>query len=516
MSEKLFDNLYNPDVLSCLANLSNDEVFTPPEIVNQMLDMLPQELFENPDTTFLDPACKTGVFLREIAKRLIKGLEPQFPNLQKRLNHIFHKQLYGIAITELTSLLSRRGLYCSKYPNGDYSISKFENAEGNIRYRKIKHTWKNGICVYCGASQSQYDRSEELETHAYEFIHVNNPEEIFKMKFDVIIGNPPYQLNDGGAQASASAIYNRFVEQAIKLSPHYLTMITPSRWFTGGKNLDNFREKMLHDNRLKIIHDFPDASECFPGVEIKGGVNYFLWDNQHSANCTISTHKKGEVVSTVTRPLLENNCDVFIRNNELVSIYQKVSNKTEESFIKIVSTMKPYGLRGDFFKNPDKYNLPPIREEKNNDDLTIYGLYNNKRTTRYVDIDYPIPKKDLLKGYKLFIARNQGSGEFGEKFSEPIFAKPKELCTETYIVIGPFKTKTEMENCYSYIKTKFFRAMVGVRKLDQGAPRDVYKYVPLQDFSKPWTDKELYKKYKLSKTEIDFIENNVEEMGGNE
>jgi len=516
MSEKLFENLYNPDVLSCLANLSNDEVFTPPEIVNQMLDMLPQELFENPDTTFLDPACKTGVFLREIAKRLIKGLEPQFPNLQKRLDHIFHKQLYGIAITELTSLLSRRGIYCSKYPNCDYSISKFKDAEGNIRFKKTKHTWRNGNCIYCGASQSQYDRSEELESHAYEFIHIDNPEEIFKMKFDVIIGNPPYHLSDGGAQASASAIYNKFVEQAIKLSPHYLTMITPSRWFTGGKNLDDFREKMLHDNRLKIIHDFPDASECFPGVEIKGGVNYFLWDDKHNGDCTINTHKKGEIVSTVTRPLLEENCEVFIRNNELVSIYKKVSNKMTESFMEIVSSMKPYGLRGDFFKDPSKYDLPPIRDEKYNDDLTIYGIMNNKRTTKYVDVNYPIPKKELLKGYKMFIARNQGAGLFGEKFSEPIFARSNELCTETYIVIGPFKTKTEMMNCYSYICTKFFRAMVGVRKIDQGASKEVYKYVPLQDFSKSWTDKELYKKYKLSKEEIAFIEENVEEMGGND
>ena len=128
-----YENVYNPDVLSCLANLSNDEVFTPPDVVNKMLDMLPQELFRNPDTTFLDPACKTGVFLREIAKRLIVGLEPQMPDLQQRVDHIFRKQLYGIAITELTSLLSRRGVYCSKYPNSEFSVSRFDDAQGNIR-----------------------------------------------------------------------------------------------------------------------------------------------------------------------------------------------------------------------------------------------------------------------------------------------------------------------------------------------------------------------------------------------
>ena len=135
MSE-LYDKTYNPDVLSCLANLSNDEVFTPPEIANQMLDMLPKGIWSDPNTTFLDPACKSGVFLREIAKRLIKGLEDEIPDLDERLEHIFKKQLYGIAITELTSLLSRRSTYCSKYPNSRYSVVEFDSAEGNIRYRR--------------------------------------------------------------------------------------------------------------------------------------------------------------------------------------------------------------------------------------------------------------------------------------------------------------------------------------------------------------------------------------------
>ena len=342
MAESLFNKVYNPDVLSCLANLSNDEVFTPPEIVNAMLDMLPQELFKNPDTTFLDPACKTGVFLREIAKRLIKGLERQFPDLQERIDHIFHKQLYGIAITELTSLLSRRGVYCSKYPNSEFSVSKFEDAEGNIRFKRINHTWKDGRCIFCGASQKEYDRGAELETHAYEFIHTTNAEKIFHMKFDVIIGNPPYQLNDGGGTgSSAMPIYQYFVSQAKKLRPNYLVMITPSRWFAGGKGLDDFRRDMLNDRHISHLVDYQNSADCFPGVTIAGGVSYFLWNKDYNGDCEVKNIKSK--TTTIDKRKL-NEFDIFVRDNIAINIIRKVKRLSAKSFDEEVFSRNYFGL----------------------------------------------------------------------------------------------------------------------------------------------------------------------------
>lgn len=517
MAETFFDKIYKnktlhtPDVLSCLANLSNDEVFTPPDVVNQMLDLLPQELFRDPNATFLDPACKTGVFLREIAKRLIVGLADIIPDLQQRIDHIFHKQLYGIAITELTSLLSRRSLYCSKYPNGEYSISHFTTAEGNIRYRRINHVFINGKCKFCGANKT-YDREEEKESHAYEFIHTLTTEKIFNMKFDVIISNPPYQLSDGGGTgSSAMPIYQYFVESAKKLAPRYLSMIIPARWMTGGKGLDDFRENMIHDKHFTVLHDFANAEDCFSGVDIKGGVCYFLWERDREKMCDIYRYDSNGTIFS-QRYLVEDGDDVFIRYPQLVSIKHKVWKNNAVSFETIVSSRKPYGLASDFFVNPAKFGLPPISDDPINGGYSILGLVALKRTTKYIPSNYPIPKRGSIDKYKIFLSKAYGTGEFGESSATPIIAIPKELCTETFLEIGSFNTCIEAENAMTYVKTKFFRCLVGIRKQTQNSSAKDYHYVPMQDFSKPWTDEELYKKYNLSQEEIDFIESMIKPM----
>ncbi len=509
MSNFQYRNTYKPDVLSCLANLSNDEVFTPPKIAKAMLDMLPQELFKNPDTTFLDPVCKTGVFLREIAKRLMVGLALSIPDEQERRDHIFHKQIFGIAITELTSLMTRRSLYCSKYPNGYYSVTKFGNPEGNIRYKNIRHRWKNGHCVFCGASEEEFgdEKREGLESHAYEFIHTTRPEDIFKMKFDVIIGNPPYQINDGGGGAgkSAAPLYQKFVEQAERLNPRYLSMIIPSRWFAGGKGLDNFRKRMLNDDRISHIVDYVDAKNCFPnGVDIPGGICYFLWERNYHGKCEVKNVLKDNSTLVSSRRLDE--FKTFIRNNDAVEIVKKVSSYNQKMMNEQVSSRKPFGLESN-------------TKLSRTGDLILrssegIGTISRKKVTSGFEL---IDKWKVIVS-KVSFEHAGVPDKDGKMRVLSVIQKlpPKSVCTETYLVAGAYDNGYEADNLISYLSTKFVRFLIAQMLASMNMSKITYSFVPIQDFSKPWTDKELYTKYGLTDKEVDFIESMIKPMDANE
>jgi len=520
----------NPDVLTCIANLSNDEVFTPPEFANRMLDTLAEawatdrngaNLWADKTAKFLDPCTKSGVFLREITSRLCKGLATEIPDLEMRVNHILTKQVFGIGITYLTSLLARRSVYCSKDAQSKHSIAKgFASDSGNIWFERTEHTWVDNRCKFCGAGQKTFDRGDGLETHAYAFIHADDIKarvaDVFggNMQFDVVIGNPPYQLSDDGFGMSAVPIYRHFVQQAKALEPRYLSMVIPARWFAGGKGLDDFRESMLTDDRLRSIDDYLSASDVFPGVGLKGGICYFLWDRDDPGRCRVTTHFKDEPPSIVRRQLLEPGADVFIRFNEGLAILKKVvaveSGKTHslllpesKRFEHLVSSRKPFGLENTF----------KGRSSKRPGDLLIY----QNGGTGYVprsSISTGVDLIDKWKVYAGYAAPGTGNKDTYPHriISTPFIGEPQTISSETYLCIGPFDSKSQAESVLSYLTCRLTRLLILLHKPSQHTTRKVYTFVPTQKWTRRWKDEDLYAKYELSTREIAFVEKLVRPM----
>ena len=506
----------NPDVLTCIANLSNDEVFTPPEFANRMLDTLAAawaaahagaDIWADPTVRFLDPCTKSGVFLREITSRLTKGLAAEMPNLEDRVNHILTRQVFGIGITYLTSLLARRSVYCSKHANGKHSIApSFASDQGNIWFERTEHTWDDGKCTYCGASRKTLDRGGDLETHAYAFIHTDDAKtrvgELFggDMQFDVIIGNPPYQLDDGGYGTSAAPIYQLFVEKALALDPRYAVFVTPSRWMAGGKGLAKYRERMLTDKRLRNIVDYPKLYEAFPGVKIRGGISYFLWDRHYHGPCTFQTIWDGQPTGPAVARYLDD-YDILVRRNEAVPILEKVRAKGEQTLDSRVSSGKPFGLRTFFHGKPGSKGLKkPVK------------LFGSQKVS-WVERSIITVNTAWIDAWKVLMTAVQGTSAAVEtKFlSKPIIAEPGTACTETYIVAGHFDNEQVAAHYAKYLRTRFVRFLVSLRKATQHATRDVYSFVPDLPLTQEWTDAKLYKRYGLTEGEIAFIESQVAE-----
>jgi site-specific DNA-methyltransferase (adenine-specific) len=547
MAEQAMFNLRNrnPDVLTCIANLSNDEVFTPPQLANQMLDLVAEawaadhdgaSIWGEPSLRFLDPFTKSGVFLRELTSRLVDGLAESIPNLQARVDHILANQVFGIGITALTSLVARRSLYCSKSANGQHSIANcFDNPDGNIWFEREEHSWVgatefvetadnsgqpvkrgvNGKCKYCGANQRDYDRGEQLETHAYALIHADDPsarlQELFgdHMQFDVIVGNPPYQLGQSGGEAIGSfamPIYQKFVEVAKALDPRYIVMVTPSRWFAGGRGLDEFRREMLSDRRMRSLVDYPDSREVFPGVDIAGGVSYFLWDASWDAACDVVTHSGGVTGKSMTRNLGE--FDVLVRYNDAVSILHRVltAPKGQEfrSLATQVAPIQPFSLRTNFRGSEGKTGMKdPVL------------LYQNGGTG-WIDRS-SIPRNvEWVDQWKVFLSStaSEHGGQTDRSGTRRVFSRilvggPGTACTETYLVAKRLPTEEEAQHFATYLRTKFVRFLVSLRTNTQHLYSERFAFVPDLPMDRVWSDDDLYKRYGLAPEEITFIESSI-------
>lgn len=511
----------NPDVLTCIANLSNDEVFTPPEFANRMLDTLAEgwaaandgaNIWADSSVTFLDPCTKSGVFLREIATRLIKGLESEFPDLQERVDHILTKQLFGIGITRLTALLARRSLYCSKHATGPHSVaSSFgDKDDGNIWFERTEHLREGDRCRICGAGKEFLERGMDEENHAYAFIHSDNIQarlgELFggQMHFDVIIGNPPYQLaSDGGTRDVP--IYQHFVEQAKTLEPRFLTMVIPSRWMASGLGLNDFRRSMLSDRRISTLVDYTNAADIFPSVGINGGACYFLWNAEHDGPCDVSTIRGGEVNGPNRRLL--NEFDVLVRDSRSLGILRKVLEHNEPSVNSILARDKEFGWTSNF---------DGFHEKQREGDIPLYYIRSVKRSVGYIERVKVTKSEHLIDTWKLLVPA-VGSGREREKSGVDLVLGPSliapcpSVCTQSYLFFS-VNSQAEAESLQSYYRTRFFRFIVSLRKITQHATHSTYRWVPMQTWDRTWNDDDLYKKYNISDEEIAFIEGMIRPM----
>lgn len=511
----------NPDILTCIANLSNDEVFTPPEFANRMLDTLENawaadnggaSIWANSSLRFLDPCTKSGVFLREVTKRLIEGLKDKIPDLQERVDHILTKQVFGIGITRLTALLARRSLYCSKHATGGHSVAKsFENDDGNIWFERTEHSWAGDRCRACGAPRTVFDRAEGLENHAYAFIHSDSIKarlsEMFggDMHFDIIIGNPPYQLaSDGGTRDVP--IYQYFVNQAKKLEPRYLSMVIPSRWMASGLGLSEFRTSMLADRRISHLIDYPAAGDVFPGVQIKAGVCYFLWDREHDGLCSITTARGAEVIGPSERNLGE--YDVLVRDSRSLSILHKVLAKRSDPINSILARDKEFGWTSNF---------DGFHEQRHPGDVPIYYMRRSKREVGYIARTSVTKSVHLIDTWKVLVPQAYGAGDAipHQILGKPLIAPSPSVCTQSFLFFN-LSSREEAESLLSYYKTRFFRFIVSLRKITQHATHSTYHWVPMQTWDRVWTDEVLYNKYGITREEQAYIESQVRAMDFND
>lgn len=509
MSTPALSPQHVPDILDCLAQLSNDEVPTPPKLASAMLDLLPDEVWSNADYRWLDPFCKSGVFLREAARRLLEGLSNWEPDFEKRRGHIYREMLWGTSITEMTGHIARRSLYYSRDASGECSVIPFDTAGGNLPFVPAEHSFAKGRCTTCGAPEG-LERGDTRENYAYSFIHGAYPtEEMPDMKFDVIVGNPPYQIGmtdvDGNKTANILPLYQRFVERAIGLNPRYVLMITPSRWFSGGKGLDEFRDRMINDRRLRVIVDNPKIYDCFPGVKIRGGVSYFLWDREHDGDVEFSSRVDGKLVSSAVRDIREGD-GVLVRDNLAAAIVHRVREKMAASLETEVRSQDPFGQT--------------LKTNYKGAAATPFGgavplIFGTK--VGYVKPDQLERNHEWVDRWKVLLpmasSGDTALDDLGRiidvVLGEPIALAPGSACTQTYLVAGLLDSKKEAENYAHYLATKFVRFLILQRKTTQHLRPDRFRFVPSLDMARRWTDEDLYEEFSLTAEQRKYIEDSI-------
>ena len=448
------------------------EVLTASKEVEAMLELV-KDMLDTPDKTFLEPACGDGNFLTAILKRKLTNQNNKEETILSAL-----KSIYGVDLLEDNVLTARKRMlevvlsYCPPKPSENF-------------IKEIKNILENNIVC-----------KDFLKDNIF-----------IGRKFDVIIGNPPYQKIDGGGTGdSAKPVYHIFIRKAKNLKPGYIVMIVPSRWMKGGKGLSEFRREMINDRRLKIIHDFENGQICFPKLHIDGGVCYFLWSKDYNGEAEYH-HYALDGTNSVTKRFLKNEfSDTVIRDYRQISIIEKAAKPNEDKFSSIVYSRNPYGFCADLFNAPERY--PNIRVcEKTDGNYKIYGIKGKKggakRVIGYVQPSEVTKNKEEAVNYKLFFSKAYTTTSTVPP--EIIIGKPKEVCTETFLQIGNFRTETETKSCLSYIKTRFFRALLFFNRHSLNISKKSFELIPIQDFSEEWTDEKLYTKYGLKQNEIDYI-----------
>lgn len=487
------------DIFELIPNQKTNQIFTPKKVVKMMINKLEEHdasLFTRTDSTFIDLYMKSGMYITEIVKKLFHNTRKQYKSYHECLKHILENQVFGLAPTPILQGITQSYIF------------GFDTENMISRKNFIQHDL---------TPEAKQDKAKEKLQELF------NLKE--NMKFDAVVGNPPYQENDGsgGQGSSAMPIYQYFVNSAKGIKPRIINLVMPTRWYAGGKGLDDFRKQMLDDKTIVEIHDFQNPSIIFPSTNIRGGVCSVLWDNNYNnEKDLVKVVSYGDSLADkkeLKRKLKFDGEDIFIRHIESLEIVKKIKSQKEfTSFQKYVSSRKPFGLDSKFDRTENFH----YTKDGLKDPIICYA---KRQKIGYVDNDKFNFDQNRLNSYKVFtsFANNIGT-ELNDDNLNTFIGQPKTICTETYIILGDGLDVNQVvaENISKYFKTKFSRFLHGIAKSNQNGTAKTYKFVPLQDFTSnsdiDWSksiseiDQQLYKKYGLSQEEIDFIERMIKPM----